>query len=182
MRGWMRWPLRCRALKALRITDGTSGSRERRRRLTPARRADGPSACPGGSPHEPGTCRQKRQFLGTCSKPRNPFACGTRALSRFRGCLFCRVPKAHGSHVLAHGAAGAVKRPVVPHAPSGGLRNRTTGAPWGRTKHGAMTCVRTPVARMSVAQSGTCRDAAPGFRCAPSGLRRCAGCLTIEYD
>jgi hypothetical protein len=34
----------------------------------------------------------------------------------------CRVPKAHGSHVLAHGAAGAVKRPVVPHAPSGRLR------------------------------------------------------------
>jgi len=26
--------------------------------------------------------------------------------------------KAHGGHVSAHGAAGAVKRPVVPHAPS----------------------------------------------------------------
>ena len=51
------------------------------RQLTPTRRADGPSACPGNSLHEPGTCRRERQFLGTWSKPKNPFACGTLAKS-----------------------------------------------------------------------------------------------------
>jgi hypothetical protein len=44
--------------------------------------------------------------------------------------------KAHGGHVFAHGAAGAVKRPVVPHAPSGERRNKTTGEPWSRTTAG----------------------------------------------
>ena len=38
------------------------------------------------------------------------------------------------------GAAGAAFRPVVP-PPLRGKRNKTTGKPWGRTKHGAMTCV-----------------------------------------
>jgi hypothetical protein len=36
------------------------------------------------------------------------------------------------------GAAGAVKRPVVPHAPRGS-RNRNDRRALGRTKHGAMT-------------------------------------------
>src|SRR5262245_3895552 len=37
---------------------------------------------------------------GTWSKPQSPFACGTRALSRFRGFCFDRVPKAHGAMCL----------------------------------------------------------------------------------
>ena len=44
--------------------------------------------------------------------------------------------------MLAHGAAGAVKRPVVPHAPTQEQGTGMTGKPWGRTKHGAMMHVR----------------------------------------
>ena len=72
--GWMRWPLRCRA-RELRLTDGTSGSRGRRaikrRRACPAKRvsakqgrADGSSACPGGSPSEPGGVSTKGAIPG----------------------------------------------------------------------------------------------------------------------
>jgi hypothetical protein len=35
-------------------------------------------------------CRQKRQFLGTCSKPQSPSACGTQAISCFRGGLLSK--------------------------------------------------------------------------------------------
>src|SRR5215470_2016176 len=46
------------------------------------------------------------------------------------------------SHIVfAHGAAGAVKRPVVPHALSGQGRQEETGKPCGRSEHGVMTCV-----------------------------------------
>ena len=63
-------------------------------------------------------------------------ACGTQALACFRGgcpgSLAVCSPKAHGAMCLRRhmapcvhprGAAGAVKRPVVPHAPSG-MRTR----------------------------------------------------------
>jgi hypothetical protein len=74
--GWMRWPLRCRACKLADygLTSGSRGTRainagakcpatrskrEAGRVLRSAEgakqdRADGSSACPGGSPHEPG--------------------------------------------------------------------------------------------------------------------------------
>ena len=47
-----------------------------------------------------------------------------------------------------HGAAGAVNRPVVPHAPCKGKpedKKEKTGAPWSRNKHGAMSHVCTNV-------------------------------------
>jgi hypothetical protein len=51
----------------------------------------------------------------------------------------CRVLSAHGCHVLeAHGAAGAVKRPVVPHAPEGKERRKTTGEPRAGDERGVM--------------------------------------------
>ena len=70
---------------------------------------------------------------GTCSKPQSPFACGTQAKICFRGPVqlndlrrwagplpVCRRKAACGLPAPTHaGAAGAVKRPVVPHAPCG---------------------------------------------------------------
>jgi hypothetical protein len=38
--------------------------------------------------------------------------------------LLLPCAKAHGGHVFAHGAAGAVKRPVVPHAPFGEIEEQ----------------------------------------------------------
>ena len=43
--------------------------------------------------------------------------------------LLLPCAKAHGGHVLAHGAAGAVKRPVVPHAPAGEKEQRRPANP-----------------------------------------------------
>ena len=61
-------------------------------------------------------------LLGVAS--RKIVACGTQAYCCIRGLFLpCALP-AHGAMCLkAHGAAGAVKRPVVPHALSG-KRNR----------------------------------------------------------
>ena len=61
--GWMRWPLRCRARE---LADYGWNVREPRDKghQTPARRADGPSACPGGSPFEPGGVSTKATIPG----------------------------------------------------------------------------------------------------------------------
>jgi hypothetical protein len=153
----------------------------RSRRLTPARRADGPSACPGGSPHEPGTCRQKRQFLGARSKPQSPSACGTQAKTAVRGRsgsrrttarlrylahAGTRVSFAKAAYGCSHanaGAAGAALRPVVPHAPTGQARTEMTGVPCGRSEHGAMTCVRTRSPDGAKRNPGLFAESAPDF-------------------
>src|SRR4030095_9652151 len=81
-----------------------------------------------------GRGRRKRQFPVSDAASRKIHSrAERRRRSASEAVCCCRVPKAHGSHVLAHGAAGAVKRPVVPHAPPGEKGTRTTGKPWGRT-------------------------------------------------
>ena len=147
------------------------------RQLTPTRRADGPSACPGNSLHEPGTRRRERRFLGTWSKPKNPFACGTQATPVFCGrsgsemswtcpCAerrtgaVCR--KAYGCPQQC-GRRGRGVSPSRSARPLGSERQQTTGEPWSRTKPGAMTRVWSSYARAR--------------RCSKS---EAGGCLTIE--
>ena len=94
---------------------------------------------------------------GTCSKPQSPFACGTQAKICFRrpgsaqrssalGWATARVPrKRHAGcpHQTHAGAAGAVKRPVVPHAPWGDEEQEDRRSPGAGRNDGAMTHVRT---------------------------------------
>ena len=104
---------------------------------TPATRADGPSACPGDSSHErgrvgasdnPWDMQQAAKSIrvrnaGEDLLPRPGSAQRSSAL----GWATARVPrKRHAGcpHPTHAGAAGAVKRPVVPHAPTGEMRNR----------------------------------------------------------
>src|ERR687895_746170 len=120
----------------------------KRRRACPAKRtsakqgrADGSSACPGGSPHEPGGVSTKAtipgdmQQTGQIHRVRNagvylllwlaaptssPAVC---FLSRSSG---CPVPHGAGRHVVhrrvaPHGAAGAAKRPAF-RTPLGGRK------------------------------------------------------------
>jgi hypothetical protein len=122
-------------------------------------------------------CPQKGQFLGTCSKPQSPSACGTQAV----GCVFgdpagcsalldrvtregthCRAPVRGGwSHELrstAGGAADAANRPSF-RTPLKRRRNRRRPAsPGAGQNHGAMTRVCSP--------DGAQRN--PGFRIADS--------------
>ena len=61
-----------------------------------------------------------------------------------------RVSFAKAAYGCSHanaGAAGAALRPVVPHAPCGEEGTGMTGVPWGRSEHGAMTCVWSSDAR-----------------------------------
>src|SRR5262245_39642649 len=89
-------------------------------RLTPTRRADGPSACPCDSSRGPGgvdASDNSRSVMQQAAKSIRVRNAGVEPPPRL---VTCRVPSRHMGHVLlAHGAAGAVKRPVVPHAPWG---------------------------------------------------------------
>ena len=113
-------------------------SLENGRGQTPATRADGPSACPGDSSHERGRVGASdnpwdMQQAAKSIRVRNA---GEDLLptARFSPTIFgvglghCPVPsrKRHAGcpHPNHAGAAGAVKRPVVPHAPTGEMRNR----------------------------------------------------------
>src|SRR5687767_2979685 len=98
-------------------------------------------------------CPQKGQFLGTCSKPQSPSACGTQAV----GCVFgdpagcsalldrvtregthCRAPVRGGwSHELrstARGAADAANRPSF-RTPLKGVEEQGDRLVSGRTKN-----------------------------------------------
>ena len=139
--GWMRWPLRCRARE---LADYGWNVREPRAEgdQTPARiPAKRVSAKPGYAlrsaqarsrggrtvqvhvraavrPNQ-AACRQKRQFLGTCSRSAKSIRVRNAGVSCVRGCFVCRVLRHTRPRGHPRGAAGAVKRPVVPHAPSG---------------------------------------------------------------
>ena len=105
------------------------------RRLTPTQRADGPSAYPcdssaGGLPGGVGASDNSRSVMQQAAKSIRVRNAGEDLLPRpgsaqrssALGWATARVPRKrhtgcpHPKHV---GAAGAVKRPVVPHAPTG---------------------------------------------------------------
>ena len=160
----MRWPLRCRTFESLAGSlILTAALRDRRRQhgrtvqvhVRATARTNGGASAPVTTP-------------GTCSKPQSPFACGTQAYVLLPWlCLPCafstRLPCAP-----AHGAAGAVKRPVVPHAPSGEKEQDDRRALEPDT-HGAMTRV-----------CSRCGDAAA--RTPTVRLLSTSGCLTIEFE
>ena len=147
--------------RGLWITDGTSGSRgsrdDKRRRVCPAKRlvangacpvkrdsakqgrADGPSACPGGSPSEPGGVSTKATIPGDMQQAEKSIrvrsAGGFLRLRRSRG-LFgpagsC-VPRGHTPPSACSGCTepwvafdnpwrrGRGEPSSVPHAPFGG--------------------------------------------------------------
>src|SRR5687768_8584082 len=145
-----------------RITDGTSGSRGTEGDKTPARRADGPSACPGGSPSEPGGVSTKATIPGDMQQAAKSIACGTQA--KYLLPWPSREPLAFsdsldrvtrkGTHAVygqgtrlprviawRRGRGETLKRSARPF---GGNGQGRTGKPWGRSEHGAMTRVRTP--------------------------------------
>ena len=109
-----------------------SGIRWTDRRLTPTRRADGPSACPCDSSHGPGgvgisdNSRSVMQQADKSIRVRNAGE-DLRPRLRFSSTIFGvgldHRPCADGMRDAriqnSAGAAGAVKRPVVPHAPWG---------------------------------------------------------------
>ena len=78
------------------------------------------------------------------------------------------------------GAAGAVKRPVVPHAPTGEEGTRRPASPGAGREHGAMTRVcRSPD---EAQRNPGCLVASqlPDFAALHPGYEERAGCLTIE--
>src|SRR4030095_15128325 len=100
----------------------------------------GRSKCMPARPRRrPGRGGPKRQLPVSDAASRKIHSRAERRRRSASEAVVVAVCFAHGSHVLAHGAAGAVKRPVVPHAPSGKKEQEMTGKPWGRTRHGAMT-------------------------------------------
>ena len=152
--GWMRWPLRCRA-RELRLTDGTSGSRGRRaikrRRACLATRVSaklGRALRSAQARSRVGrtvqvhvraavrsnqaACRQKRQFLGTCSRPVKSIRVRNAGeelrqwpVRLSHGLDHCPcAPKACGMPVSKHaGAAGAVFAQPF-RTPLSGKRNK----------------------------------------------------------
>jgi hypothetical protein len=112
-------------------------------RATNAGAAGGRSKCMSGrqSVRTQAACPQKGQFLGTCSKPQNPSACGTQASSCFCGDpdgplsrqdrvtrkgTHCPLPRQREPRLLLSSSwrRWRGEPPGVPHAPSGGRRNR----------------------------------------------------------
>ena len=163
----LRWPLRCRAPSCVRDRKVLQAIRGKR----PATRADGPSACPGNSLHERGrvsrndanrdmqqaakSIRVRNAGRSTCFRGGLP----SRGVNRrWPGRLLsgsgCPVPQGAGRRVCRlrvgiPGAAGAVKRPGVPHAPSGDKgKQKTTGRPPAGVK-GAMMHACSPDERPS---------------------------------
>ena len=124
---------------------------------TPATRADGPSACPGDSSHERGRVGASdnpwdMQQAAKSTRVRNAGEDllprpGSAQRSSALGWTTARVPRKRRAgcpHANPCGRRGRVKRGETPcrsARPYGGGRNRKTGEPWGRTTHGAMTCV-----------------------------------------
>jgi hypothetical protein len=115
----------------------------------------------------------------------NPSACGTLAKSRVRGtCYTARVLSAYGS---LHGNMRAPRARFSPSRsarPFRGKGTRISRQALGPDEHGAMTRVRnrSPDKRSAIrGRVSETHGVSPGLRCAPSGLRRTSGCLTIEY-
>ncbi len=89
------------------------------RRLTPTRRADGPSACPRDSSCGPGGVGGSDNSRSAMQQAAKSIACGTQAYALrprllFAVCFGTRLPRGH-----PRGAAGAVKRPVFRTPPRG---------------------------------------------------------------
>ena len=82
------------------------------------------------------------------ASPNKLIACGTPAWSCVRQELVCVF-----STPFAHGAAGAVKRPSVPHALSGARKAKEDRQPQAGRSTGAMTHVCSPRACRAVARS-----------------------------
>ena len=158
--GWMRWPLRCRARKNADYGWNVREPRDQGQQ-TPARRADGPSACPGGSPSEPGGVSTKGAIPGDMQQA----AKSIRVRNAGRSTCFCGRPvgpwrnrarrivcsvrthtpctaKVHGCHVFLTWRRGRGETPERSARPFGGdVGTGRTGKPWGRSEHGAMTRV-----------------------------------------
>jgi hypothetical protein len=65
----------------------------------------------------------------------------------------CHVPERHVMpRAHPRGAAGAVKRPVVPHAPLGEMRSRKTGEPQAGRRTGAISRVWSSASSLRGAQ------------------------------
>ena len=125
----MRWPLRCRAWKLADYglkpgsavgqaidADATGG----RSKCMPARQL-------ARSGRRVGASDNSRSVMQQAAKSIRVRNAGDDLRPRL---LSLPCAKAHGGHVFAHGAAGAVKRPVVPHAPFGEKGTEKTGKPW----------------------------------------------------
>ena len=122
---------------------------------TPATRADGPSACPGDSSHERGRVGASdnpwdMQQAAKSTRVRNAGEDllprpGSAQRSSALGWATARVPrKRHAGCPYANtcGRRGRGETPCRSARPLGEMRNRITGKPWGRTKHGAIMRVR----------------------------------------
>jgi hypothetical protein len=118
---------------------GKQSPRSARRGLAGRRPAVG-----GGRPKDPANAEDRVSVKARCAvgcwglQAEKSSRAERRRIAASVACC-CRVlSKAHGRHVLAHGAAGAVKRPVVPHAPQGKERQEETGEPRAGGERGAM--------------------------------------------
>jgi hypothetical protein len=116
--GWMRWPPRCRPRECF-------GSRDRSARLrgkTPAKRADGPSACPGNSLHDRGRVSSSDancDMQQAAKSIRVRSAGGFSRLRRSRGCsarrIVCSVRAYSAVHLFGmYGAMSCVRQRVAP--------------------------------------------------------------------
>ena len=104
---------------------------------TPATRADGPSACPGDSSHERESVGGSDASWDMEQAEKSIRVRNAGRMRCVRGCLFCRVLRRTAATCFtARGAAGAVKRPVVPHAPKGEEDERETGEPCAGVNEG----------------------------------------------
>ena len=156
-------------------------SLENGRGQTPARRADGPSACPGDSSHErgrvgasdnPWDMQQAEKSIrvrnaGEDLLPRPGSAQRSSAL----GWTTARVPsrKRHAGcpHPNHAGAAGAVFRPVVPHAPTGKKEQEDRRALGPDETRGDDASSCSPDKRSAIRES---LELAPAFRFAHAGF------------
>ena len=75
------------------------------------------------------------------------FVCGPVQLKRLGWTIAVCHASAYGFARMrqAYGSRGRGLSPCVPHALFPREVQKMTGVPWGRTKHGAMTCVRKDV-------------------------------------
>ena len=147
--GW-RWPQRCRTLSVSGFPEACGRENRRNGRTAQVHvratvRTNGKASAEATPP-------------GTCSKPKSPSRAERRRLpASVAGCLHgqprrcsyeqrlacasAQVAMCVTGCVDAHGAAGAVNRPCVPHAPSGETEAKKTGLPRAGQRTGVMTRV-----------------------------------------
>ena len=119
---------------------------------------------------------------GTCSKPQNPFACGTQALSRFRGCLFAVCFQAHGAMCSGTWRRGRGETPCRSARPFGESRDKNDRRALGPDE------TRGDDVRLICSPDGAQRnpgyfaaELAPDFAALHPGYGpNASGCLTIE--